>query len=431
MQRKAFRSNSVGEMSARRTVAIALLCACSAVSHAEWPDWRGPTADGRSEAIGLPLHWSEAKNIVWKTAIHDRGHSTPVVWRDQIWLTTATDDGSILFAVCVDLNSGAVIHDVEVFRSAEPQRIHPNNSYATPSAVIEEGRVYVHYGTFGTACIDTITGNVLWRRSDMNCEHMQGPVSSPVLYEDFVIVHLEGTDVQFIAALDKQTGETVWRYDRPRELYEGVEPLYLLKSYQTPVIIEEAGKPQLVSNGAMLVTGHNPDTGQEIWRVRYKGDSTISRIVYGHELLFVNTGGSPTATELWAIRGGATGDVTESHVAWKMTEDVPLESSPVLVDDLLYTMNDNGVLICMDALTGEKIWSERLSGKYGASLLAAENRIYIANKQGVTTVIKPGRTFQTIAVNELDDGLWASPAVAGTSLLLRTRTDLYRIENKY
>ncbi len=410
------------------SIAVTLVCVCASHAQAQWPDWRGPTADGRSDATGLPLHWSETENIVWKTPIHDRGFSTPVVWNDQIWLTTATEDGLSLFAVCVDLNSGAVIHDVEVFRTTEPQRINPNNSYATPSAVVEAGRVYVHYGTFGTACLDSKTGDVLWRRTDLNCEHMQGPVSSPVLFEDLIILHLEGTDVQFITALDTKTGETVWRVDRPRELYEGVEPLYLIKSYQTPVIVDVAGKPQLVSNGALLVTGHEPRTGKEIWRVRYKGDSTISRIVTGHGLFFVNTGGSPTATELWAIREDAVGDVTDTHVVWKMTEDVPLESSPVLVGDLLYTINDDGVLICMEALTGQQVWSERLPGKYGASLLSADGRIYIANKQGKTTVIEPGRTFHELAVNELDDGLWASPAVAGKSLIFRTKTHLYRIE---
>ncbi len=413
---------------ARRIAFFAVLGLCSSLAHAQWPDWRGPTADGLSDATGLPLVWSESENVAWKTPIHDRGHSSPVVWGDQIWLTTATEDGLTLYAVCVDLQSGAVLHDIVVFRQEDPQRINPNNSYATPSAVVEAGRVYVHYGTFGTACIDTQSGEVLWRRADLHCEHMQGPVSSPMLFGDLVIVHFEGTDVQFIVALSKETGDTVWRVDRPRELYEGVEPLYLLKSYQTPIIVDVNGRPQLVSNGAMLVTGHEPETGKELWRVRYKGDSTISRMVSGHGLIFVNTGGSPGAAELWAVRVGGVGDVTDSHVVWKMTEDVPLESSPVLVDDLLYTISDNGMLICMEALTGEPVWSERLPGKYGSSLLYADHRIYVGNKQGKTTVIKPGRTFEVLAVNELDDGLWASPAVADQSLLLRTTTHLYRIQ---
>ncbi len=395
-----------------------------------WPDWRGPSGQGHSEATGLPLHWSETKNIVWKTPIHDLGYSTPVVWGDQIWLTTATKDGTILYAVGVDLGSGRIIHDVEVFRPEEPQRIHRNNSYATPSPVVEEGFVYVHYGTHGTACLDSGTGEVVWRRTDLNCDHLQGPVSSPILYENLLIVPLEGIDVQFTVALDKRTGRTVWRYERPRELYEGIEPLYLLKSYHTPVIVEVDGEPQLINNGAMLVTGHEPRTGKELWRVRYRDDNPVSRVVSGHGLLFINSGGSPGAAHLLAVRQGGQGDVTDTHVVWTMTEDTPSESSPVLVGDLLYTLSDRGMLTCTEARTGETVWSERLAGQYGASLLYGDERIYISSKQGKTTVIRPGRTFEVLAVNELDGFLGASPAVAGTSLLLRTKTHLYRVESQ-
>jgi outer membrane protein assembly factor BamB len=409
---------------------VVFFFASSTLAFANWPDWRGPTGDGRSNATDLPLNWSESENIVWKTRIHDLGYSTPVVWGDQVWVTTATKDGRTLYAVCIDLNTGRVVHDVEVFHPKPPQPIHRYNSYATPSAVLEEGRAYVHYGTHGTAAIDSKTGKVLWRRADLNCEHMQGPVSSPVLFEDLLIVHLEGTDVQFIAALDKKTGDTVWRYERPEELYGHVEPVYLRKAYHTPVIVEVDGKAQLVSNGAMLVTGHEPKTGKEIWRVIYRDDNTISRIVSGHGLFFINCGGSPNATHLWAVRQGGAGDVTDTHVVWKMTEDVPLESSPVLVGDLLYTLSDRGVLICKEAKTGKTVWSERLDGKYGASLLYADGRIYISNKEGKTTVIEPGPKFRKLAVNELDGFLGASPAVAGKSLLLRTKTHLYRVQSK-
>ncbi|MGB2806843.1 MAG: PQQ-binding-like beta-propeller repeat protein [Sedimentisphaerales bacterium] len=400
------------------------------LAFANWPDWRGPNGDGRSDATGLPLNWSESENIVWKTRIHDLGYSTPVVWGDQVWVTTATKDGRTLYAVCIDLNTGQVVHDIEVFHPNQPQRIHRYNSYATPSAVLEKDRAYVHYGTHGTAAIDSKTGKVLWWRTDLNCDHMQGPVSSPVLFDDLLIVHLEGTDVQFIVALDTKTGNTVWRYERPQELYGHVEPVFLRKAYHTPVIVEVDGKAQLVSNGALLVTGHEPKTGKEIWRVIYRDDNTISRIVSGHGLFFINCGGSPNATHLWAVRQGGAGDVTNTHVVWKMTKDVPLESSPVLVGNLLYTLSDGGVLICKEAKTGKTVWSERLDGKYGASLLYADGRIYISSKEGKTTVIEPGPKFRKLAVNELDGFLGASPAIAGKSLLLRTKTHLYRVQSK-
>ena len=395
-----------------------------------WPDWRGPTGDGRSDATNLPLNWSEAENIVWKTRIHNLGHSTPIVWGDQVWLTTATEDGRTLYAVCIDLNSGEIVYDVEVFHPNQPQRIHPQNSYATPSAVVEKGRAYVHFGTFGTACLNSETGEVLWRRTDLNCEHMQGPVSSPVLFDDLVIVYLEGTDVQFTAALDKKTGETVWRTDRPRELYENVEPLFLRKAYHTPVIVEVDGEAQLVGNSAQLAMGYDPRTGKELWRVVYGDDNSISRIVSGHGLFFVNTGGTPDSVRLWAVRQDGVGDVTNSHVIWEVNDNVPVESSPVLVGDQLYMVSNNGILTCLQAKTGKRVWRERLDGRYGASLLYADNRIYACSKQGKITVIEPGPTFRELAVNELDGEFWASPAVAGRSLLLRTRTYLYRIQSK-
>lgn len=414
-------------------VVVVMMLSCETASASEngnWPDWRGPTGQGLSDATDLPMKWSETKNIMWKTPIHDLGYSTPVVWGDQIWLTTATKKGKTLFAVCIDLNSGKVIHDIEVFHPEKPQRIHTKNSYATPSALVEEGFAYVHYGTHGTACLNTETGKVVWRRSDLNCNHLQGPVSSPILYEDLLIIPLEGIDVQFVVALNKKTGQPVWRYDRPRELYEGIEPLYLLKSYHTPVIVEVSGTPQLINNGAMLVTGHEPRTGNELWRVLYRDDNPVSRIVSGNGLLFINSGGSPGKSHLLAVREGGAGDITQSHVVWKMTEGVSSESSPVLIQDLLYMITDLGVLRCLEAKTGETVWSQRLEGRFGASLLYADNRIYISSKEGKTTVIKPGRTFQVLAVNQLDAFLGASPAVAGKSLLLRSKTHLYRIQSK-
>lgn len=405
-----------------------VICAGAAMAAGEWPDWRGPTANGQTASGGLPLHWSETEHVAWKAPIHDLGHSTPVVWGGQVWITTARQDGTAVYAMGFDAATGQVLHDVLVFSPENPQRINPLNSYATPSPCIEAGRVYVHYGDLGTACLDTDSGAVLWRREDLRCEHMQGPASSPALYEDLLIVHLEGTDRQYIVGLDKATGETVWRHDRPRDLYQGLQPVYY-KSYQTPVFLDIDGKTQMISNGALLATGHDPRTGEELWRVRYQHDSTISRIIAGEGLLFINTGGPPGGTHLYAVRTGGTGDVTDTHVAWKMTEDAPHESSPVLVDGLLYTMSDQGVFFCLEAKTGQVVWKERLRGKFSASLLAAPGRIYFSSKNGVTTVIAPGREYRELAVNELDGELWSSPAVAGDALFLRTKTYLYRIED--
>ncbi len=413
-----------------RLTAIVVVLVYSSLAQANWPDWRGPTQQGHSNATGLPLHWSEAQNVVWKTPIHDLGYSTPVVWGNQVWFTTATKKGKTLYAVCVDLDSGRIIHDIPVFHPAKPQRIHRLNSYATPSAVIEEGFVYVHYGSHGTACINTKTAKVVWQREDLHCKHLQGPVSSPILYEDLLVVPLEGTDVQFVVALDKKTGEQIWRYDRPRDLYEGIEPAYKLKSYYTPIVVEVKGKPQLINSGAMLATGHEPRTGKEIWRVLYRDDNPVSRVVSGHGLMFINSGGEPGNSHLLAVRQGGVGDITDTHVAWKMDDNVASECAPVLVDELFYTLTDKGLLICKQATTGQTAWSEKLDGDFGASLLHADKRIYISNKEGKTTIIKPGRQFKVLAINKLDGFLGASPAVAGKSLLLRSKTHLYRIQTR-
>ena len=423
------KSGKVNKKTITFLIIATMLLSCR-IANANWPDWRGPTAQGHSKATGLPLKWSETKNVVWKTPTHDMGYSTPVVWDDQIWFTTATKKGKTLYAVCIDFKTGKVIHDIEVFHPEKPQRIHPLNSYATPSAVIEQGFAYVHYGTHGTACINTQTGKIVWKRSDLNCNHLQGPVSSPILYKDLLIIPVEGIDVQFTAALNKKTGKTVWRYDRPRELYDGVEPLYLIKSYHTPVIVNVKGADQLINNGAMLVTGHEPLTGDELWRVLYRDDNPVSRTVFGDKLMFINSGGSPGKSHLLAVRKGGSGDITNSHVVWKKTEDISSESSPVLVDDLLYMITDIGLLQCLDSETGKIIWTQRLEGRFGASLLYADNRIYILSKEGKTTVIEPGRTFQVLEENQLDAFLGASPVVAGKSLILRSKTNIYRIENK-
>jgi len=404
----------------------------STLAFANWPDWRGPTGDGRSDATDLPLNWSEAENIVWKTPIHDLGHSTPVVWGDQVWLTTATKDGRTLYAVCIDLNSGRVVHDVEVFHPNQPQRIHLNNSYATPSAVVEEGRAYVHYGTFGTACLDSKTGKVLWRRTDLNCEHMQGPISSPVLFDDLFILHLEGTDVQFIAALDTTTGDTVWRWDRPQELYGHVKPVFLRKAYATPTIIEYQGRRQLISPAAEVTFSYDPKTGEELWRVCHPGWdwNAACRPIFEHGLVYLTTG---VSKHLLAVRPSGTGDVTDTHVTWSTRKFVPNMSSPLIVDDLLFMVSDQGYAPCLEAKTGREFWRQRLraGGDHWASPLYTDGKIYFSGKKGVVSVISAAKDFQLLAENGLDASFIASPAVAGNAIILRSLTNLYCIAEDY
>jgi len=391
-----------------------------------WPEFRGPAGNGHSDSKGLPLRWSETENVTWKTAIHDVGWSSPVVWGNQVWMTTATKKGKQVFAVCTDRDTGKVLHDIKVFDVARPQKINPLNSHASPTPAIEEGRIYVHYGAYGTACLDTGTGKKLWERRDLKCDHHMGPGSSAILFNRMLIFNVDGMDVQYVIALDKATGRTVWKTKRSAN-YSRVSK-YCRKAFSTPSVIRVNGQLQLISPGAKAIVAYDLDTGNELWKVRHGGWSMVARPLCGQGLVFVVT--DYDHPELWAVRPDGRGDVTDTHVAWKITRDVPATPSLLLVDGLLYMIRDNGTVSCVEAKSGEVVWKERVGGRYFASPIYAESRIYLFNKKAVATVIEAGRAFRTLATNSLDKTtLQATPAVSGKAFLLRTATHLYRIEN--
>jgi len=408
-------------------LAMALVLPPGLASAADaWPMLRGPAGNGHAQEANLPLSWSETENTAWKTSIHDRGWSSPVVGEDQIWMTTATADGKELFAVCVDRASGKILHDVKVFDVAEPERIAPVNSYASPTPVIEAGRVYLHYGTYGTACLDTATGKTLWARRDLNCDHHMGPGSSPVLLGNLLIFHVDATDVQYIVALDKKTGRTVWKTDRSVD-YTAVHR-FCRKGFCTPTVIQAGGRVELISPCSKAVFAYDPSTGRELWKINHYGWSMVPRPVSGHGLVFVVV--DYDHPELWALRPGGHGDVTDSHVVWRHRSGVPSTPSLLLIDDLLYMVDDNGVASCLEAKTGQVVWKERLGGDFSASPIYAAGRIYFFDEDATTTVIRPGRAFDRLSTNTLEGHQMASPAVAGDALFLRTETHLYRIEKQ-
>jgi len=391
-----------------------------------WPQFRGPTGDGHSDAAGLPLTWSETENIVWKTPIHGRGWSSPVVFGGRVWMTTATEDGHRMFVVCVDLESGEVLHDRCVFTNPViVQEIHSLNSYASPTPVLEESRAYVHFGVYGTACLDAASGKTLWQRRDIHCDHFRGPGSSPILFDDLLIFPMDGIDVQYVIAVDKETGQTAWKTDRSLDL-TAVDPDFR-KAYSTPLVIDAAGRKQLISTGAQGSYAYDPATGEELWRVAVRGFSNVSRPLFDGKHVLVNSGFG--RTQLWAVRPDGRGDVTDSHVAWTADKGLPIKPSPVLVDGLIYSASDRGIATCLDAATGELVWKERLPGQYSASPIYADGRIYFFSHDDEATVIAPGRRMNVLAQNHLDAGCMASPAVVGKAIILRTKTHLYRIEN--
>jgi len=350
-------------------------------------------------------------------------------------MTTATVDGHDFFAIGVDAETGRIRFHEKVFHSDNPESLGNGasmNCYATPSPVIEPGRVYVHFGSFGTACLDTTTGKVLWRRDDLRCRHYRGPSSSLVLFENLVILTMDGVDLQYHVALDKQTGQTVWKTDRsvvwndenvPGQMARDGD---LRKAHSTPLIVTAAGKPQMLSAGAKAAYSYDPRTGRELWRVQHPDWSVAPRPLFDRGLAFLVTG--LTKTELWAVKTDGPGDVTDTGVVWKLKTRIGKYASPILVDGFIYTAAEESFVTCLEAATGEVVWTERIGGKYAASPVYADGRLYFFSQQGTTTVLKPGRTLEVLATNTLADGFMASPAVSGKAFFLRTRTHLYRIE---
>lgn len=394
---------------------LCLLCVlCSFV--ADWPQFRGPTGQGISEERGLPLTWSENKNVRWKVAIPGRGWSSPVVQGDRIWLTTATEEGKSLRAIAIDRNTGAIIQNVEIFRLKSAKLANSKNSLASPTPVIEGDRIYLHFGAFGTACI-TQSGEIVWKTRLEYDNGQHGTGGSPIIYEDLLIVSCDGNDVQFVAALDKSTGKVRWK--KTREGYQ---------AYTTPLIVSLPAGDQVISPGAFRAIAYEPRTGKEIWSVKYgEGFSNVPRPVFGHGLVFICTGFQQAS--LLAVKPDGRGDITKSKVVWRLDRGVPFTPSPLLVGDELYIVTDNGVATCVDAKTGQELWRARLGGNHSASPVYADGKIYFLSEEGESVVIAPGRQLKHLATNQLDGPTLASIAVSDGSLFIRSATHLYRISN--
>lgn len=398
----------------------------------QWTSFRGPTDQGLVDGAKLPLHWSETEHIVWKTAIKGKAWSSPVIWDERIFVTNAPEDGSQLSVVCLDKNSGAILYNKVLHTVALPQYCHPFNSYASPSPVVETGRLYVSFGSPYNACLDTQTGNVLWERTDFVCNHFRGPGSSPLLYDGLLYLNFDGSDEQYVVALDKRTGETVWRTDRSVDFDDIDEATGKperdgdwRKAFSTPVVARVDGHDVLISLGSMAMYAYDPKTGKELWRVEFIGShSGACRPVVQHGLIYAATG---AGAQLWAVRPGGTGVVTDTHVVWKQTRAVPRRPSVLVVGESLFMVDDSGVAACLEARSGEEVWRKRLGGNFSASPIAADGRIYFFDEDGKTTVLKASREFEILAVNQLEDGFMASPAVSGNALFVRTRSHLYRI----
>jgi outer membrane protein assembly factor BamB len=406
-----------------RAVALALCVLCAVTSHLrpptfdQWPQFRGVDGQGHSDEKGLPLEWSETKNIAWKVPVPGRGWSSPVIAAGRVWLTTATPAkrDTSLRLMAFDVQTGRTALDVEVFKAPGSMLLNPKNSFASPTPIVEDDRVYVHFGSDGTAALST-SGDIVWKTKFVY-ESQHGNGGSPVLAGDLLILNCDGFDQAFVVALDKRTGKTRWRVDR-REPHS--------QAYSTPLLMHASGRDQLVSVGAFTASAYDPQNGKEIWRVSYPdGFSNVPRPVYGAGLVFIATGFNQPA--LLAVRPDGKGDITRSGVAWTLSRGAPLTPSPVIVGDELYVISDNGIASCLDARTGAVRWQQRLGNGFSASPVAADGRIYFLDEDGRTTVVKAGTSGERLTVNALDGPALASIGVAQQSLFIRTASSLYRI----
>ena len=406
----------------RAWVVLAVLClissARSSAQSANWPEFRGPTGQGHSTEVGVPLEWSETRNVLWKTPVPGRGWSSPVVSGGRIWITTAIDagGGASLRALAFDADTGRELLNVEVFRLRSSRLLNIKNSHASPTPILDGDRVYVHFGGDGTAALDAGSGAILWK-TQFPYASQHGSGGSPALYKDLLIFSGDGHYEAFVIALDTRTGKVRWKTERRKPFDQ---------AYTTPLVISVDGRDQLVSVGAYRAAAYEPATGKEIWVVGYdEGFSNVPRPVYGQGLVYIATGFQQPS--LIAVRPSGTGDVTATHVVWSMSRGAPFTPSPILVGAELYVISDLGVLTCVDAKSGKVHWQQRLGGNHSASPVFADGRIYFLSEEGVATVIAPGTTFQKLAVNELDGATLASMAVWRGSIFIRTASHLYRI----
>lgn len=396
-----------------------------------WTHFRGNNLNGISSDIQAPDAWNDSTNVIWKTEIQGKGWSSPVVFGKQIWVTSANENGKEMSGICLNFDSGKLIYELNLFQPDSAYPKHSINTYATPTPCIEEGFVYLHFGTYGTACVNTSNGKLVWKRTDLNCDHVQGPGSSPVLYKDMVILHIEGIDVQYLIALNKKTGETVWKTARPAELNEPLLPIGR-KAYITPIIVTVNGKDLLISNGSAVCIAYDPETGKEVWRIVQGEDSTIAMplaengIVYFYTS-FVTPADGDKYAELLAVNPDGVGNIGNSNVLWRFKSPILQLLTPLIKDGLIYTIDTRNVFYCLDAKTGQVVYSQKLKQKYNSSPVYAGGNIYFTSVKGETMVLKAGNQFQVVAENKLPGEVYATPAFLRNSILIRTDSQLYRI----
>ena len=404
--------------------ALTLTLLTAHAAAAEWPQFRGPTGQGLSDATGVPVEWSDTKNVAWKVEVPGKGWSSPVLSKGRLYLTTAIGDsasGVTLHAICLDAGDGRTLWDTEIFQPdpAAAAAMHRKNSLASGTPIVTADRLYVHFGHMGTAALN-LTGKIIWKQTELSYAPVHGNGGSPALVDGSLVFSCDGGKDPFVVSLDAATGAVRWK--TPRNT-----PAKKPFSFSTPLAITLGGATQVILPGSGFVGSYDPRDGHELWRVNYgEGYSVVPRPVFAHGLLYVSS--SFDKPVLLAVRPeGAKGDATESNVAWTLAKAVPHSASMLVLGDELYFVSDAGIATCADALTGEVHWSERLGGGFSASPFAAEGRVYFQNETGSTFIVKAGKTYELLATNDIGEPTLATCAVTDGTLFLRSEKYLRKI----
>jgi outer membrane protein assembly factor BamB len=407
----------------------------------QWPGFRGPTRQGISLERNLPLKWSASENVAWKTEIPGQGWSSPIVWGDRVFVTSTTDNETKCRVLCVDRKSGKILWNKEVFEQV-PRRKEKKNSYATPTPVTDGQHVFAVFGDGSVAAL-TVEGSLVWTNREVQFYSRHGLGASPLLHEGLLIMPYDGSnpigkpgnypqvsdeerlgwqipwDKAFIAALDAKTGKRVWTGKR------GLSRI----AHVSPILVPTDDEAMLISGAGDRLQGFNPKTGELLWSIYAQGEGVTPSPVVGAGMVFASSGFEKTT--LRAVRlGNATGDVTQTHIAWEQIKGVPTQPSPIFVNPYLYAITDGGIATCYAPDNGEIIWQERVGGNHSASPVFGDGRIYFLAEDGETTAIGVGSQFKVLSKNPLKEKCQASMAVSQGHLYIRGEKHLYCIGPK-
>jgi outer membrane protein assembly factor BamB len=418
-------------------ILISLLLLTGTLTAENWPGWRGPTGDGISSEKDLPTRWSNTDNIAWKTSIVGKGHSSPIIWDDRVFLTTSVTEKNERKLLCLNRLDGKILWERVVINSP-PESTHNLNSRASGTPTTDGKRVYVTFlmakgeeviapnvgserlitpGRIMVAAYD-FEGNEQWKTDVGDFVSAHGFNTCPVLFEDLVIINGDHDGEAYIVALDGETGKERWRTMRKNKT----------RSYVTPIIRKIGDRTQMILSGSLCVASYDPRTGNRHWIIDGPTEQFVASMVYNGEHVFV-TGGYPQK-HILAIDPNGTGNVTKSHIAWRTNNGAAYVPSPIVSGNHLLVVADNGVANCFDAKSGKRLWRERLDGGHSPSAVMANGITYCLSDKGEATLIRLGDKFEVVAKNDLREPVSASPAISQGQIFIRTHQALYCIGKK-